>query len=298
MAGDANYASVSLLLHGDGANNSTTFTDSSPSPKTVSAVSGAKISTAQSKYGGASILLNGTSDYLTVADSNDWDFGTADFTVELFARFTSHSTIQTLVGNYQGSTIGWAFQRRSDTNALVFGNGDTQLVSASWTPTDGVWYHLAACRSGTSLRLFVDGVQIGSTASNSTNIAGSTKPMLVGALDLSGTKIQFYAGYLDDLRVTKGVARYTSAFTPPTAAHPNHAGEVAGVIKDDTGTNCARTVRIYNRSTGALIAATTSDVTTGAYLLVAPTLDEVQRIVLDDAGGTLYNDLIDRVIPA
>ena len=74
-------------------------------------------------------------------------------------------------------------------------------------------------------------------------------------------------------------------------------GEVSGVIRDDTGALCARTVRIVNRSTGALIASTTSSASTGAYVLPTPTLDEVQRIVLDDSGGTLYNDIIDRVIP-
>ena len=73
---------VSLLLHGNGTNGSTTITDSSPTPKTVTAVGNAQISTAQSKFGGASIAFDGTGDYATVPSASAFDFGTADFTVE------------------------------------------------------------------------------------------------------------------------------------------------------------------------------------------------------------------------
>lgn len=72
---------------------------------------------------------------------------------------------------------------------------------------------------------------------------------------------------------------------------------VSGVISDDTSTPCARTVRAYHRATGQLIAETTSDATTGAYSIACPP-GEIQRIVLDDDAGTLYNDILDRVIPA
>ncbi len=76
---------------------------------------------------------------------------------------------------------------------------------------------------------------------------------------------------------------------------------VSGVIYDDTGAECDRTVRIYDRTTGELISETVSDAGDGTYSLPAPHVDvvpEVQRIALDDDAGTLYNDIIDRVIPA
>jgi hypothetical protein len=72
---------------------------------------------------------------------------------------------------------------------------------------------------------------------------------------------------------------------------------VSGAVYDDTGAAAARTVRVYRRSDGTLIAETTSDAVTGAYSVTCPA-GEVQRIVLDDAAGTTYNDIIDRVIPA
>lgn len=71
---------------------------------------------------------------------------------------------------------------------------------------------------------------------------------------------------------------------------------VSGVIKDDTDAECDRTVRLYRRSDGHLIGEVMSDAGDGTYSLNAPD-EEVQRIVLDDDAGTLYNDLIDRVLP-
>jgi hypothetical protein len=295
MAGDAHWDKVPLLLHGSGANGSTTITDSSPSPKVVTPFGNAQISTAQSKFDGSSIKFDGAGDYLTLADSTDWDFGTGDFTIEMFARFTTHTAVMSLLTNYQNSSTGWSVQRRSDTDTLVFGNGDPQLAAASFTPTDGVWYHVAVCRSGTSLRLFVDGIQIGSTATNSTNIAGSTSLLYVGGLNAGGV-IQNFNGHLDELRVTKGVARYTADFTPPTAPHPDGVGQVSGAVAS-SGTAAVRTVRAYRRDTGALVANTASDAA-GNFSFYTPTLDELSVICLDDDAGTLENDKILRVIPA
>lgn len=208
------WSSTVLLLNGNGVNGSTTFTDETG--KTQSSVGGnAQISTVQSKYGGASMAFDGSGDYFTFPDSNDWDFGTGDFTVELWARFTSSSSIMTLICNYLNSSTGWSLQRRSDNNNLVFGNGDTHILAKAWTPTSGVWYHIAICRQGTNLRAFIDGVQLGTTVTNSSNITGSTNPLVVGSLYLS-SYIQNFNGYLDDIRITKA-ARYTSNFTPPAS---------------------------------------------------------------------------------
>lgn len=293
MAGDADYGNVVLLLHGD-----STFADTSPTPKTVTAVN-AVISSAQSRFGGASMYFDGTGDYLTIPDSADWDFGTADFTIEKWVWFTSHTTVMALASNYLNSGTGWSLQRRSDTNTIRFGNGDTALLDVSWTPTDGQWYHLAVSRSGTSLRAFVDGAQVGSTATNSTNITGSTSLLSIGAL-YSGSYVQPFSGYIDDLRITKGVARYTSNFSGslPSAAFLDYAGQVSGIVRDSTNALCARTVRAYNRSTGALVASTTSNGTTGAYTLNCSALGEVSVIALDDVAGTTENDLVLRVTPA
>jgi hypothetical protein len=214
-------ANVISLLHFDGADGSTTFTDETG--KVWTAAGNAQIDTAQSKFGGASGLFDGADSYISTPDSDDWDFGTGDFTVECWVRFASIASTQTLVANYVDPATGWGFQLRRDVAELRFGYGDTPLISPAWTPSVGVFYHVAVARSGTSLRVFVDGVQLGSTVTNSTNIAGSPARLYVGGLMLSSPPrlVQALDGWLDDLRITKGVARYTATFTPPSAPFPN-----------------------------------------------------------------------------
>ena len=95
VATDPNFADVSLLLHGNGTNGSTTITDSSPSPKTVTAVGNAQISTAQSKFGGSSIAFDGTGDYLSVPNDGTLQMGSVDFTIEFWIYFNSLSGYQT-----------------------------------------------------------------------------------------------------------------------------------------------------------------------------------------------------------
>lgn len=217
-ASDPYWSNVVALLHFDGTDGSTTFTDEKGHAFT--ALGNAQIDTSEKKFGTGSGLFDGSGDYITAADSTDWDFGTGDFTIELFARFFAHTSVMTLVGNYENSTKGWSFQRRSDSNTFRFSHGDGALIGAAWTPTDGVWYHMAACRQGTNLRLFVDGTQIGSTVTNSTDISGSSGLLTVGALRAS-SPVQYFDGHIDELRITKGVARYTANFTPPTTPFPN-----------------------------------------------------------------------------
>jgi hypothetical protein len=96
-------------------------------------------------------------------------------------------------------------------------NGDTTLYSEVWNPTESTMYHIAACRSGTDLRLFVDGVQLGSTVTDSTDFTGSTQGCIVGGLT---TTVQTVNANIGAVRITKGVARYTENFTPPTEFYP------------------------------------------------------------------------------
>lgn len=269
-AGDPLWYYKVLGLHCDGTNGSTTFTD--VKGKTVTANGNAQISTAQypALTGKTSSgYFDGSGDYLSIADSADWDFGTGDFFVRLRARFSSHTSNMTLVGNYQNTTTGWAVQRRSDTNTIRFGNGDTALLDVSWTPTDGVWYVIEVQRSGTSLLARVDGTQVGSTATNSTNITGSTNSLLVGSL-FAGSYIYPYHGYISEIEVYKGAAPYPSNYTPSSDPFGDEYVSVSGTTKDANGNFASRLVRVYRRDTGALVGQTVSHPTTGAYKVLAP----------------------------
>lgn len=301
MAGDANYASVSLLLHCDGADGSTTFTDNSPRPKAMTPNGVATVSTTQSKYGGASAKFSSGGSVTTPA-SAEFGFGTGDLTVEAWLYLTANAVSggNTIVDfRASAGASAWVFNI-SNTGA---GNMVGTYLSTSPDVTSGTNYlalntqcHVAITRASGVWRIFVDGVQVG-TATNSANLGSSNAVTIGNVVGGVGTTANF-PGYIDDLRITKGVARYTASFTPPTAAFIDGMGQVSGVIRDSANALCARTVRLIRRDTGALLSSTVSDASTGVYSLPAPTLDEVQRIVLDDSGGTLYNDIIDRVIPA
>jgi hypothetical protein len=176
----------------------------------------AKVSTAQFKYGTGSISFDGTSDYIKILkNATLLNFGSGDFTVETWVRFNTVGADQAILGS-DGTTGAYDILYRTGVG-LVIGRYNTAFDSNfSWSPSINTWYHIAWCRSGSSLRAFVDGVQIGSTATNTNAYNGGTNYSVIGASDASNTRS--LNGFLDDLRITKGYARYTSNFTPPTSA--------------------------------------------------------------------------------
>ena len=175
-------------------------------------VGNAQISTSVKKYGTGSMSFDGTGDNLNTPTSPNLAFGTGDFTIECWVYAND---VTSLAGIYDGRGL-------SATPTIViqsgtfkyFTNGGFQITSSSISTS--TWYHLAVSRSGTSTKLFVNGVQGGSTYTDSTNYV-STSPSFIGAL-YDGSSLN---GYIDDLRITKGYARYTTTFTPPTAALPD-----------------------------------------------------------------------------
>ena len=220
---DPYWANVVALLHMDGADAVDGFIDERGHQ--FAAVGPAQIDTAQSKFSGASGLFNGASSYLKSPDSNDWDFGTGDFTIEFFIRFNAlpSSAACSLVSTYESSTSGWLIQFRNDSPGarLTFGSsGDSPLDGFTWSPSTATWYHVAMTRASGTVKAFVDGTQVGSDVTNTENISGASGALIVGALNISGV-VQYFNGWLDELRITKGVARYTTTFTAPTVPFPN-----------------------------------------------------------------------------
>ena len=223
---DPNISQVSLLLHGNGTNGSTTITDSSPSPKAVTPVGNAQISTAQSKFGGASIAFDGTGDYLTVPSTGaPGDFGAGDFTVELWTFLVSRiNTFPCLLGNYTAFAAGsfalfTGHVSGSTTQYQLALNGSGFPSINAGTILYNQWAHIAVVRSVSTITLYLNGVSIGSVAS-SANLTGTTGSLWVGTTG-DATAGGAINGYIDDLRITKGVARYTANFTPPTAPFPD-----------------------------------------------------------------------------
>lgn len=223
--GDPYYSKVSLLLHGDGANGSTTITDNSPSPKTVTAFGSAQISTAQSKFGGASIAFDGSGDNLNASASTDFALGTSAFTVELWAyRLTGAPSNATFLQLSNGTdTLSPIFGFASGSSLQIY----ISSTGSSWDIASGqslgtvqvnTWVHYALTRDGSTFRAFENGV-VQSTWTSTASIYQAANAVCVGLAQNSA--IEFYKGYIDDLRITKGVARYTSNFTPSSAPFPD-----------------------------------------------------------------------------
>lgn len=268
MAGDPHYNDVSLLLHMDGVDGSTTFTDSSPASKAVTAYGNAKISTAQSKFGGASAYFDGNGDYLGAPASTNFGFGTADFTIEFWVcpaslptnsakviydqRYALSDKLPTLL-TYTGGNV-------------IYGTGGTdKITSNAGALAVGINTHIAVARSSGVTRLFVNGLLAGSAWTDATDYAIS-RPIIGGAGDFPSGPYNFN-GYIDELRITKGVAHYTATFTPPTAPFPDRAPQLSGTVKNASNAPAARLIRAMREDTGAFVGEATSDAITGAYTI-------------------------------
>lgn len=300
MPGDAYYESVKLLLHCDGSDGSTTFTDSSLSAHTLSSSGNAHNEVDQYKFGTASMQLDGSGDYVTSAASTDWDMGSGDFTVECWYKMTTTPDVNgyALVScGVSTSNRPWGLQINGSNGVDFWVRSSTTYYMASSTNGVGIdtnWHHLAGVREGSTLRVFVDGVQQATGTFSGTPQSG--QHLIIGRFEWNIASD--FDGYLDDIRITKGVARYTADFTPPSAAFPNFAGQIAGTVLDDAGDPVARVVRAYRRDTGALVGNTTSDAGDGSYSIDSTTAAECSVLCLDDAAGDDYNDLVLRVTPA
>lgn len=222
---DPNFDNVSLLLSGEGANGSTTIIDSSNNNNVVTAFGDASISTAVETPFSPTVpsdgvlAFDGTGDYLRVPESNsDLTFGIGDFTLEFFIYWNTITASVLLdwrdgIG-VQGDRITFYIPSNQLVLFGIYPTGNT--LSLNFTPSINTWYHCALSRTGGTLRFFVDGIQTYS-GSNPNNYLGpqSSSGIYIGGITplITGFDVD---GYISNLRITKGVARYTANFTPPT----------------------------------------------------------------------------------
>jgi hypothetical protein len=182
-------------------------------------VGNAQISTSVVKYGTGSMVFDGNGDYLTSASSPNFAFGTGDFTVEAWiyanALNGERGFIQTsaTVGGLQTSyTNGIAIFANGPGNGLIAQVGGLTLNSGNAITTNA-WYHVALTRNSGSCRMFINGVLFAGPTTNASNLTG-TNVCIGGYYSPSF----LWNGYIDDLRITNGIARYTANFTPPSLA--------------------------------------------------------------------------------
>jgi len=220
-ANDTNFADVSLLLHGDGTSGSTTITDSSSNSVSLTVTGNTQIDTAVKKFGTGSIQFDGAGDYLTTSTNSAFGYGAGDFTIEFFLYLNSVSSSQTICSNLtSASSTNPHIYLQSGGTIRYYTASASRITSAVLSA--GQFYHVAVAKSGSSTKLFINGSQSGSTYSDN-NDYGASAPLGVGTYWSGGspTATSTLNGFIDELRITKGVARYTSNFTPPTAAFLN-----------------------------------------------------------------------------
>lgn len=215
---------VKLLLHMDGINGSTTFTDSSNTPKSVAVYGNARIDTAQSVFGGASGYFDGSGDFLYLDDSDDWNVGAGDFTVDCRVRRGSSSGSSYIVGqtdstaSFSGTSFALIFNSTGKVQFYVASGGTGYVATSplSYTSTSD-WHHFAGVRDGNTLRLFVNGTQVATADVTGVTVNNSSRKLAVGRIgEYDGA---YFTGYIDELRISKGIARWTANFTPPTEAY-------------------------------------------------------------------------------
>lgn len=221
---DPSFSSVVLLCGYEGAAFST-GTDSSSFNHTPTEHSpGAGLFATPGKFGAKCYDATGAGGWISYADSADWSFGSGSFTVETWVNFSTapSSSFHTFIAQYD-TNAQRAWSLGVDSNVLTFrrsvDGAATDNVTGAWTPSTGTWYHVAACFDGTTTRVFVDGVLKGSSVTLVT-LFNSTATLTLGCALATGAKNTAFRGFMDETRITKGVARYTAAFTAPTGAFP------------------------------------------------------------------------------
>ena len=223
---------TALMLNFDGANNGTTFTDTAPSPHTVVPVGNAKTVTAQKKFGTASGYFDGTGDYLTIATGSDNSFvmGTGNFTVDFWAYDVkvadSDSTVIQIGRGPYGACIGYVHSGGNFVLYLASSNGGWGIASAvSMGALPGAaWAHYALVRNGNTWTTYKDGTQV-SQFSSSASLYVADENVQIGRYTYTDNSTNEMEGYVDELRVDKGVARWTADFTPPSYAYTTGAAQ-------------------------------------------------------------------------
>lgn len=214
-----------LVLQGVGIDASTTIVDSEFTPKTVTAVGGAQIDTAQFKFWSSSILFDGTNDHLTVPDSVNFSFGAGDFSIRGWFRFADLTGDQVIAAQYADANNYWFIKKLNTSNKFqiqfVIGGvtmGD-YVMTSNWAGAINTWYWIEFVRSTTTALIYIGGVSqtlTATTAFATNNVGDVVSTLFVGQ---DGNSAGFFNGWMTDLVISKGIARASSV---PTEGYKGH----------------------------------------------------------------------------
>ena len=221
---DPYYVQTSLLLHFDGANDSTTFVDSSPIQNAITRYGDAKISALQSKFGGASGYFNTTDSYVKFTDNANFNLASVPWTIEGWIYPTrpqtgTQSGFRFIVGKrvWNSPSSSWSIMLWYNSEKIALYNGTAYQSTANIS--QNAWTHFAYSSDGSSVKLYLNGVLDSTHSITITNVSAY---IYVGSFFDDTSTWNYFGGYIDELRITKGCARYTKNFTPPISAFQDH----------------------------------------------------------------------------
>jgi len=214
---------VKLMLHCDGDDNSTTFTDSSISNHTVTAVNQAHIHTAEKKFGTASAAFDGAADYLTSDHHVDWELGTDPWTLDFWMNMTAETVTSPVAiwadannywhpMNYGGPTNRTCYIR-------MYASAYIYSLSFAYTFVTGQWYHIEIARDTTQMYAFINGVKqsIGGGGGILASVDCTVPNGLLRCCSQNASGD--FNGHLDEIRLSAGIVRHTATFTPLEGAY-------------------------------------------------------------------------------
>jgi hypothetical protein len=221
VQGDSQFESVDLLLHFD----STIDDDKSSTNHTVVAYNGASIDTTVKKWGSGSLSVDGVNDYVAIADSPDWDFGTGNFTIEFWFRLKDQDGYNWLLNRNSSISSNYHYRKwviiAAGDKIQFYGAGDyimsggPSITAGGSTTSIGTWHHCALVRNSNTTSLYLDGVSQGS-------VSDYQNHSYTDGIQIGAGQDQWANAYIDDLRITRAV-RYTGNFSVPTEAFPDVA---------------------------------------------------------------------------
>lgn len=220
---DSQITNTRLLLGMNHRDQAVTLIDDSPACRTGAVFAGnAQIDTAQKKFGSASLLLDGTGDYVTYPSATAFSASQTNLTMEAWVRPNEAGRTQTVFSKRSAGNQEFSFiKNASDQMQLVVWDAGSVVVvniTSTATLSNGTWYHVAFCKAGTAWKLFINGNQEASATQS--NTPGTNSDVFHIGHQL-GNITTDWNGWLDEIRVT-AAARYTASFTAPTAAFPRH----------------------------------------------------------------------------
>ena len=238
MPGNDGY--TKLLIHSNTTDGSVTFVDSATA-KVITVAGQTHHEIDQYKFGTTSIYFDGAGDDLNLLDHADWYFAGGDFTIDFWIRFNSLAASQMLISQYQAagerwnlffdSVLGITFVVRTGAANIVFSQQGNVIGWAIDT-----WYHVAVVRNGDVWRIYRNGTYL-VTTSDVDAVPNYTGLLYIGQM---GGGTNYFAGYLDEIRISKGIARWTNNFSDIPIGIYNKLAKISGYA--GSGKICGSTV--------------------------------------------------------